>query len=368
MKIAFLHQPNDPYTLVRIKYFLSIEQEVLSIVFYNKLKQKEVPGLKTIELPYNPLIRIPFVKRFMYAKEIKRITQKYNIDVFYVISALNSLYLKSSKAKKNFLEIQGSDVLKTPDKFPILKKFYRYYWKFADGMTQDSEIAKNKATAYMPKNILNETIEIGVNFNIFNEKVEQGIVREKYSLKQRPIIFHSRGERPVYNVEIIIESIPLVKKYFKDVCYIFTGNLSSLSKNTVKFIEDNNLKDNIIFTGFIDHSSEMKYYYADADCTLSIPSSDSSPFSVYEAMAMKTPVIVSDLPWFIGKFTPGKHFLTIPDRNTQLLSEATIKMLKNEIQLDLEDAYKIVFNSINMEKENKRLFQLFNKSLADQES
>ena len=63
----------------------------------------------------------------------------------------------------------------------------------------------------------------------------------------------------------------------------------------------------MIFTGRLDHNKEIKYYYADADVCVSIPSSDSSPFSVYEAMATKTPVIVSDLPWVSENFDKNEH-------------------------------------------------------------
>ena len=52
MKIAFLHQPNDPYTEVRINYFLRQAHEVYSIVFNNKVKQKNTEGLHIIELPF----------------------------------------------------------------------------------------------------------------------------------------------------------------------------------------------------------------------------------------------------------------------------------------------------------------------------
>ena len=103
MRIAFLHQPNDPYTETRIKYFLSKGHNVFSIVFNKKIKQKPYDGLTIINLPKHFINRIPFVKRYIYAFNIRTITKEKDIDVFYVISALNCLYLLASSAKRNVL-------------------------------------------------------------------------------------------------------------------------------------------------------------------------------------------------------------------------------------------------------------------------
>ena len=40
MKLAFLHQPNDPYSEVRINYFISKGFDVYSITFPKKSKQR----------------------------------------------------------------------------------------------------------------------------------------------------------------------------------------------------------------------------------------------------------------------------------------------------------------------------------------
>jgi glycosyltransferase involved in cell wall biosynthesis len=108
----------------------------------------------------------------------------------------------------------------------------------------------------------------------------------------------------------------------------------------------------------------MKYYNIDADLMVSIPSSDSSPFSVYEAMAVKTPVIVSDLPWFKGKFINGKHLIAVPAQDEMVLAQSIIKLINKEVELDIESAYSIVFNKINMLVENKKLEGVFENAIV----
>lgn len=364
MRIAFLHQPNDPYTEVRIKYFLSKGNEVYSIVFCKNEKQKKIKGLKIIELPDLIFHKLPFVKRILYGLHIRRYTNLYKIDILYIVSALNCFYLFTSKAKRNFLEVQGSDVIRTPERFPPLRLYYRLFWRFADGITQDSKLAQEKGKGYLPKKkIINEIVEIGVNFNVFNTNVTKGVIRKKYELGNRPIVFHSRGLRRLYNIDILIESLTIVKKQFDDVCFMLTGNKNDFDKKIINFIKEKQIENNIIFCGRLDHTSEMKYYYRDANVSVSIPSSDSSPFSVYEAMAIKTPIIVSGLPWLKDKFTPGKHLVTVPDRDPYALAEAIVQVLEKKIQLDLDSSYQVVYQRINMVKENDKLEELFNTEI-----
>ena len=359
MRIVFLHQPNDPYAETRIKYFVAKGHEVYSLVFNKGIVPKVITGVKLEVLPVKLFLKIPFAKRILYSKEIKVFTVNNKIDVFYVISALNSYYLKSSKAECNILEIQGSDVITQPQRFPVLKLFYKRYWKYADGITQDSRLAQSRGKPYMPEGILNETIEIGIDFEVFNPNVTKGLVREKFNLKNRPLIFHPRSIKKVYNLDTIIKSIPVVKKQFRDVCFMFTGYIESLNRKTRNFIKENNLNENIIFCGRLDHETEMKYYYKDADLVLSVPSSDSSPFSVYEAIATKTPVIISDLPWYKGKFIPHKHIAIVPPEDCEKLSKMIIQVLKGERYLDVNSAYDVIYDKINMQKENQKLENIF---------
>jgi glycosyltransferase involved in cell wall biosynthesis len=57
---------------------------------------------------------------------------------------------------------------------------------------------------------------------------------------------------------------------------------------------------------------QMAWYYQAADVCVSIPSSDSSPRSVWEAMACGCPVVLSDLPWVHELITPDRDALVVP--------------------------------------------------------
>ena len=86
-----------------------------------------------------------------------------------------------------------------------------------------------------------------------------------------------------------------------------------------------------------------------------MPSSDSSPFSVYESMACLTPVIVTDLPWLYTRFIPNRHLIAVSVRNSEKLAVSIVDVINGNHFLDLHAAYHIVYNDINLYKENGKL-------------
>lgn len=367
MRIGFLHQPYDPYTSIRMKYFVSQRHEVYSITFPKKnVKPKKIQGVINILLPEIFINRIFLIKRLVYIWHINRITKKFKLDILHVVNAESMVLSIFSASKKIIIENQGSDVLRAPIIYPWLKYIYRFFYKYTDAVIQDSKIAQDAGLHYGAPTACNEVIEIGIDFTIFNDKVIKGKARKKLGIKNDDlIVFSSRGMKEVYNIDIIIKSIPKVKIQFPNVKFVFAANIGDFSENIKSFIDNCDLNDNILFTGWLDHENEMPFFNRDADVVLSVPSSDSSPFSVYEAMATKTPVIVSDLPWLKNKFIPNVDLMIVPVRDEEALSSKIVQVLKNKNVLNLESAYNIVYNKINMVKENNRLEILYNQLLYE---
>jgi glycosyltransferase involved in cell wall biosynthesis len=68
--------------------------------------------------------------------------------------------------------------------------------------------------------------------------------------------------------------------------------------------------DRVHVVGHVPYE-QMAWYYQAADVCVSIPSSDSSPRSVWEAMACGCPVVISDLPWVRELITPERDALVV---------------------------------------------------------
>ena len=363
LKIVFLHRAVDPYTSERIKYFIEKNQNVYSIIFdlgENVTLKKN--SYNVVKLKRSFLDKIPLVKRFLHYFEIRKILSQIKPDVVHVVNAFNLLYLSYKSDFIKVIENQGSDVIYTPERFKILIPFYRLMYKKVDAVVQDSKTAQEYGIKYgAPKdNFRNKIIEIGIDFNIFNKDVPKGIIRKEFGLSDRQIIFHSRGVvESIYNIDIIIKSILLVRKYFPKSILILTARKEQLNSQLQDFIQSNNLENNILFVGYRDRIKDLKYFYSDADVNISVPSSDSSPFSVYESMACMTPNVVTDLPWVYNNFTPGKHLMVCSVRNEESLADSINKILDSRHNLDLSSAYNKVYEKINLKKENEKLESLY---------
>jgi glycosyltransferase involved in cell wall biosynthesis len=161
-----------------------------------------------------------------------------------------------------------------------------------------------------------------------------------------------------------MRAIPLVIELVKDVRFVFASHISEFKKKFESLIKQLGIEDNVILAGQLNHTETMPYFCKDADVMVSVPSSDSSPLSVYEAMACKTPSIVSDLPWFKGKLQKDREMVVVPVRDVEKLADAIIQVLNGERRVDVDSAYQKVYNNINFETENRKLERLYEKILS----
>jgi len=368
VKICFLHKPNDSYILSRARYFVDHGHQVYSIYFATEKlgSHTSIGWCETKSLGRGSTLFSKYLNRFLFPQKIKQFTREHDIDILHINGMLNSFYFPFSRAKKQVIENQGSDVLRTADLYPVFKPFYRFFYRFVDAVVQDSKMAQKKGLQLGAPAELNEIIEIGVDFRHFNPDVDSGKARENLRLSDEvKMVFSSRGIKNLYNLDIILRAIPVVIESVKKVKFVFASNFTGFMKKFGELIHELGIEDYLIFTGQIDHIREMPFYCRDANVVVSVPSSDSSPASVYEAMACKTPAIVSDLPWFKGKLEKDRDMITVPVRNIEKLAEAIIKVLNGERAVDVDLAYQKVYNNINFQTENRKLENYYAKILAD---
>ena len=367
MRICFLHKPHDPYILSRSRYLIERGHRVYSIYFASKKlgSHSSVEWYESTPLGRSSTLFAKYLNRFLFPHKIKQFTRENDIDILHVNGMLNSFYFPFSQAKKQVIENQGSDVIRTADLYPVFKLLYRFFYRFVDAVIQDSKVAQRKGLQFGAPGDVNEIIEIGVDFRQFNPDVEYGKARESLGFSDGDkVVFSSRGFKNLYNLDIVFRAIPLVIESVKEAKFVFASNLSGLMEKYGTLIHELGIEDHLLVTGDIDHTGTMPFYCRDADLVVSVPSSDSSPASVYEAMACKTPVIISDLPWYSGKFDRGSDMVVVPVRDVQKLADAIIQILNGKKTVDVDSAYEKVYQNINYETENKKLERLYETLLT----
>lgn len=125
-----------------------------------------------------------------------------------------------------------------------------------------------------------------------------------------PLVAGVRGLRPLYNPELQLEAFARVHAVRPEARFLLKHPLTSTPSSIGAAIERLGLEDAVTVLGSAPHE-QLPAVYRAADVIVSIPSSDSSPRSVWEALACGRPVVVSDLPWAREELVDGEQALLV---------------------------------------------------------
>ena len=115
--------------------------------------------------------------------------------------------------------------------------------------------------------------------------------RRALGLPPGPMILSPRSDGDVYNADIIVRAFDRVADERNDITLV-------LLRSPADGLDLGPLRHagRVRVVGRVPHEL-MADYYGAADVCVSIASSDSSPRSVWEAMACGAPCVLSDIPW-----------------------------------------------------------------------
>lgn len=147
----------------------------------------------------------------------------------------------------------------------------------------------------------------GVDIEHFRPSArERSAVRAELGLPEGRIILSPRSLMPLYNPRTIVEAFELLADEMPDVQLV----LKHMGTNRPP-VGPLRHPDRVHIVGHVPYERMVDWYQA-SDVCVSIASSDSSPRSVWEAVASGTPCVVSDLPWVHELIEPGRDALVVP--------------------------------------------------------
>ncbi|OUU51911.1 MAG: hypothetical protein CBC25_04295 [Pelagibacteraceae bacterium TMED65] len=291
----------------------------------------------------------------IFAKKIDTIIEENSIDVVHA----HSLYygFLASFISKNVPVIftpMGSDIILNAQKNYIYQFMAQRAFLKSKVVTGDSQLLRKMGYKLGARKNDNFIIQNGVDTTIFYpKKLTKKIIQKK---NDEILIFSPRGMMPVYNIDIIIKAF---KSLIDEglglklmICFPFGNNYGDEMKAK---INEYGLNEKVIWLSKLTYL-EMANCYNMADIVVSVPSSDSSPKSVYEAMFCGKPVVVSDLEWSYENFNKKKCFERVKVRDVISLSSSLRKLINNESLRDelsvnaIEEVSKKFSYQKNMEK------------------
>ena len=296
-----------------------------------------IPGITVHYLPeeklkshvlsfgYN-LLKLPLI-----IWELRRILKKISHDIVHAHQVYaEGMWAALADFHPFIVTPIGSDLLIHTHESFVLRIISNYVLRKADLITCDSVVLQDEIFRFGGTPDKTHLIFNGIDFSMFHSLVDSSVIRNKYKIGNSPLVLSVRNLDAVYNIDSVIKSIPAVLKFIPDAKFIFCYIETSVDQlNPHKLVNELGLEGSVILAGTIPRE-DMPCYYAAADVCISVPSSDSSPNSVYESMACGTPVIVSDVPWTKHFMKDRQNCLMIPARDSGAISDAIIEILKNE--------------------------------------
>jgi glycosyltransferase involved in cell wall biosynthesis len=222
----------------------------------------------------------------------------------------------------------GSDILVDPSS--IYKKFaIKYALKRADLITCDSQHLKENMIKLGTVGQKINIIYFGTDTEKFNPKQRSENIRKNLGVFNAPTIISSKNLEPIYDIDSLIKSVPMVLKKVPAAKFVIAGEGSQKAK-LKQLAKSLGVSGSIKFIGFIP-SDEFPGYLASADIYVCTSLSDGGlAVATKEAMACELPVVVTDLDVNTKWVENGKNGFVVPLKDPKTLAEKIIYLIEHE--------------------------------------
>jgi glycosyltransferase involved in cell wall biosynthesis len=166
-----------------------------------------------------------------------------------------------------------------------------------------------------------------------------------------PVILHPRSLTELYNPQVLLDAFRVVRGRVPDARLVLKHMGEDPPPVTVP--------EGAMVVGRVPYD-EMPGYYRSAAVCVSIPDSDSSPRSVWEAMACGCPCVVSDLPWARELLVDGTHALLVAPRVPEVAAALERVLTDHELAARLRrEGRALVERTRDARRETARLVDLY---------
>jgi glycosyltransferase involved in cell wall biosynthesis len=211
---------------------------------------------------------------------------------------------------------------------PLRNIVIKHYLKYIDKIFSVSNALKNLLEINGIKNI--ETIYNGIDVDEwrFNEGETNGI-KKKFELFGKKVIFFGGRLSGAKGGAQILKALALIKQEMNNIVLLVAGERNKYVEDMEKMIKNLDLKENIIFTGWLD-KNHLRAVYHCVDVSV-FPSICFETFGMsnLEAMACKKSVVSTNFGGPSEVVIDGETGYLVNPHNTELMAEKIVDLLKN---------------------------------------
>lgn len=219
------------------------------------------------------------------------------------------------------------------------------------------DIIRNLEVEASKIDVIYPGIDLEVYNKIYNED-EKRKVKKKYSLPENYLLYLGTIE-PRKNLVNVLKAFAKFKEKDKKMKLVISGKLGWKSENIPELIENLGIKDDIIFTGYVDENDKVLIYKL-AQIFLFPSIYEGFGMPILEAMAAGIPVITSNcssMPEVVGEagilINPNSYD-EISNAIENIINEDD-KSLQKRITLGIERS-----RNFTWEKSSKQLEKIYN--------
>jgi len=316
----------------------------------------------------------PF-KNYQSIQQLKGYIRKYEIDLVHVLFATPYALWTNYIKTPYFVTTRGSDVLVV---LPELKKAQLYKRLYFNWLYNQFKKAFKKAQKVTSTSELQQS-KIEEMFQVKADVIRTGVEVEQIQqldtethlpiqLQNKEVVFSPRFMSDIYNISYQIDAIELLsQEVLKKYTFVF---IKGKSYNQAYFdVQVDRLNKNETKLGLdfiiLDYLTQKELWatFKKAKLTIMTPKSDGTPNSALEAMAARSPLIVSDLAYDKSLFDYTCEKIALD--NPKVFAEKMEEMLRNPpSKEELNQTFETVKTYGNRLVEMKKLEQLYKNQSA----
>lgn len=371
MNILFIGSSSDWHVDLWVQYFtdshnvtlFSDKEDYLTNQSYEKVKVVESNGyfgwlLNFFSIKSHFLFQInKLLSAKKFSRHVDKVIGENNIDIVHAHSLYYGFLSSNIKSAVPIIFTpMGSDVILHAQSNRLYNFMARKSFKKSYIVTGDSLLLQKRGYNVGASKQRNYVIQNGVDSSLFypndtNLNVKYGIASDEV------LIFSPRAITSIYNIDVIISSLKHLKDAgYKIKCMFSYAFGDEYTRKLLNQVSKLGLEENVIWLGYLSYA-DMADHYNVADIVVSIPSSDSSPKSVYEAMFCRKPIVISNLEWSHELLSDCECLMRIEDRNEVQLFE-NIESLINDSELAEElanNAYNVAKKYFDYEENMRKM-------------
>jgi glycosyltransferase involved in cell wall biosynthesis len=237
-----------------------------------------------------------------------------------------------SKVRPLAVTVMGGDV--QPEQhlggYPRLeRRATRRLLQEADLILVKSDSLRGEMRRYGPFKAPIETVAWGIDLTRVRRSDEAAAaLRARLQLSpEQHVILSPRILRPLYNIHLIVEAMPLIIAAVADVVLVITEHRpdEEYRRRLVARVHELDLARNVRFVGASPYA-EIPALMSLADVVVSVPLSDGLPQSLFEAMACGAPAVIGRLPAYRELVEDGEHVL-LAELQPEAIAAAVLRLL-----------------------------------------